>query len=128
MKKFIITEEEKNSILNQHIVATKRQYLSEEIKNVQGTLKSADKTQMLDAYDDLANKIKNDNQIFVVANTEGDVAIAGNSNQLRGKLFKPTDSISISGDGKLIVYPKGNMDQQIIVGSRNGKLILFVGA
>lgn len=128
MKKFIITEEEKNSILNQHIVATKRQYLSEEIKNVQGTLKSADKTQMLDAYADLANKIKNDNQIFVVANTEGDVAIAGNSNQLRGKLFKPTDSISISGDGKLIVYPKGNMDQQIIVGSRNGKLILFVGA
>ena len=67
MKKFIITEEEKNSILNQHIVATKRQYLSEEIKNVQGTLKSADKTQMLDAYDDLANKIKNDNQIFVGA-------------------------------------------------------------
>jgi peptidoglycan hydrolase-like protein with peptidoglycan-binding domain len=29
MKKFIITEEEKNSILNQHIQATKRQYLSE---------------------------------------------------------------------------------------------------
>ena len=30
MKKFIITEEEKNSILNQHIKATKRQYLKEE--------------------------------------------------------------------------------------------------
>lgn len=29
MKKFIITEEEKNNILNQHIEATKRQYLSE---------------------------------------------------------------------------------------------------
>ena len=29
MKKFIITEEEKKSILNQHIQATKRQYLSE---------------------------------------------------------------------------------------------------
>jgi peptidoglycan hydrolase-like protein with peptidoglycan-binding domain len=29
MKKFVITEEERNSILNQHISATKRQYLSE---------------------------------------------------------------------------------------------------
>ena len=29
MKKFVITEEERNSILNQHLSATKRQYLSE---------------------------------------------------------------------------------------------------
>lgn len=29
MKKFVITEEERNSILNQHISATKRQYLCE---------------------------------------------------------------------------------------------------
>lgn len=128
MKRFKIDQEERNSILEMHIKATQRQYLSEQNQNTQGTLKSAEKTQMLSAYSDLSNKIKNDNQIFVVANTEGDVAIAGNSNQLRGKFFKPTDKISISGDGKLIVYPKGSMDQQIIVASRNGKLVLFVGA
>jgi peptidoglycan hydrolase-like protein with peptidoglycan-binding domain len=35
MKKFIITEEERNSILGMHVNATKRQYLNENILNEQ---------------------------------------------------------------------------------------------
>jgi CRISPR/Cas system-associated protein Cas7 (RAMP superfamily) len=38
MKKFIITEEERNSILNQHIKATKRQYLKEEFSQGMTTI------------------------------------------------------------------------------------------
>lgn len=128
MKRFKIDQDERNSILEMHIKATQRQYLSEQSNNVQGTLKTAERSQMISNYSDLINKMANDNQVFVIANVDGDVSVAGNSSQLQGKFFKPTDNITFKGDGSLVVYPKGMVDQQFMVQPKNGKLMLFVGA
>lgn len=127
MKKFRIDENERERILNMHIEATQRQYLAEQTKNIQGTLKTAGKSPMIDGYSDLVKKITDDNQIFVVGNSEGVVSIAGNSSQLQGKQFRPNDSISMGENSSLVVYPKGLVDQQFMIEPRNGKLILFVG-
>lgn len=128
MKKFKIEEEEKNSILEMHIKATQRHYLSEQTKTIQGTIKTAGRSPMIEGYSDLLKKITDDNQIFIIANSEGLVSVAGNSSQLQGKQFKPTDSISMGDNSSLVVYPKGMVDQQFMIEPRNGKLILFVGA
>lgn len=128
MKRFKIDQDERNSILEMHIKATQRQYLSEQTKATQGTIKTADRSPMMSGYTDLMKKITNDNQIFVIGNSEGVVSVAGNSSQLRGKQFKSTDSISMGDNSSLVVYPQGMVDQQFMVEPRNGKLTLFVGA
>lgn len=128
MKRFKIDQEERNSILEMHIKATQRQYLNEQNKTIQGTLKNAGRSPMIDGYADLVKKITDDNQVFVIGNSEGAVSVAGNSSQLQGKFFKPTDSISMGDNSSLLIYPKGMVDQQIMIEPRNGKLIVFVGA
>lgn len=142
MKKFIINQKEKDAILEMHINATKRLYLTEQENKLQGTLQTAEKTPMIKSYTDLVKKIDDKNQIFVIANTQGNVSVAGNSgnssdtyasidgvsNQLRGKFFKPTDIIKFDGKGYVLVYPKDDIDQQFSIEPRGGKLLLFVGA
>lgn len=128
MKNYKIDPKERESILEMHIQATKRQYLSEQSNQVQGTLKGAERSSMMSAYKDLLDKISDDKQAFVIANTDGNVTVGGTSSQLKGKFFTPSDNIKFVGDGSLVVYPKGMIDQQFIVQPKNGKLVLFVGA
>lgn len=127
MKKFTIAQDERDAILEMHIKATQRQYLNEQSNDVQGTLKTAERSGMMNSYSDLIKKISDDNQQFVIGNVDGNVSIAGTSD-LKGKFFKPTDSIKFSGDGSLLVYPKGMVDQQFMIQPKSGKLVLFVGA
>ena len=128
MKTFKIDQDERQSILEMHINATKRQYLSEQSNQVQGTLKGAERSSMMSAYKDLLDKISDDKQAFVIANTDGNITVGGTSEQLKGKFFTPADNIKFIGDGSLVVYPKGMVDQQFIIQPKNGKLVLFVGA
>ena len=128
MKNFTINQKEKDAILEMHIKATQRLYLTEQQNKVQGTLKTAEKTQMMKSYSDSLKKIEDENQIFVIGNTEGVVSVAGNSNQLKGKFFKSTDTINFDGKGSLLVYPKGMVDQQFSIQPWGGRLALFVGA
>jgi hypothetical protein len=128
MKNFTINQKEKDAILEMHIKATQRLYLTEQQNKVQGTLKTAERTPMIQSYNDLLKKIEDENQTFVIGNTDGVVSVGGNSNQLRGKFFKSTDSINFDGKGFLLVYPKGVVDQQFSIQPRGGKLFLFVGA
>jgi hypothetical protein len=128
MKTYKIDPQERQSILEMHINATKRQYLSEQTNEVQGTLKGADKSSMIAGYKDLLDKIADDKQMFVIANSNGNVSVGATSSQLNGKFFTPSDTIKFIGNGMLVVYPKGMMDQQFIVQPKNGRLMLFVGA
>lgn len=85
-------------------------YISRNKKtNFKELFKPLKKTPMIKSYSDLVKKIDDKNQIFVIANTQGNVSVAGNpgnssdtyasidgvSNQLRGKFFKPTDRKSV---------------------------------
>jgi hypothetical protein len=129
MKTYKIDPQERQNILEMHINATKRQYLSEQNNEVQGTLKSADRSSMIGGYKELLDKIANDKQMFVIANTDGNVTVGSTpSSQLKGKFFTPSDNIKFVGNGTLVVYPKGMVDQQFMVQPKNGKLMLFVGA
>lgn len=128
MKNFTINQKEKDAILEMHINATKRLYLTEQQNKLQGTLQTAEKTPMMKSYTDLTKKIDDKNQIFVIGSTEGVVSVAGNDKQLRGKFFKSTDIIKFDGKGYVLIYPKDDIDQQFSIEPRGGKLLLFVGA
>ena len=128
MKKFKIDQQERDNILEMHIKATQRQYLSEQSNVVQGTLKGAEKSSMISGFKDLIDKISDDKGVFVIGNSSGNVSVGGTSDQLRGKYFTPSDNIKFVGGGMLVVYPKGDVDQQFIIQPKNGKLVLFVGA
>jgi hypothetical protein len=120
MKKFVITEEERNSILRMHVQATKTQYLGEQYSSkVEGTLMDA-----LDAgmMSDLMKLVKDPKQVFVIANKNGKVSTPNS------KMLSPMDKIMFNGDGSLIVYPKGDLEATFIIQPRKGKIMLFRGA
>lgn len=120
MNKFIITEEEKNSILGMHVQATKTQYLGEQYApKVEGTLMDAVDAGMM--YD-LMKLVKDPKQVFIIANKNGNVMTPN------PKMLSTKDKISFTGDASLIVYPKGDIESTFIIQPRKGKIMLYRGA
>jgi hypothetical protein len=119
-KVFRINESEKAEILEMHKEATKRQYMTEQFATVQGKLMDAVDGGMMGSY---MKMFKDPKQIFVVMDIDGDVKLPNS------KFLKPTDVISLNGrDSRVVVHPEGDVDTQVMIQPRDGKIMLFLGA
>jgi hypothetical protein len=120
MNKFVITEEERNSILGMHVQATKNQYLGEQYtQKVEGTLMGA-----VDGYmmSNMLKDFKDKNKVFIIGSIDGDVMLPNK------KMLKTTDNIIFNGNGQVVAYPKDNMDMQFIIKPNKGKITVYRGS
>lgn len=120
MNKFVITEEERNSILGMHVQATKTQYLGEQyLDSVEGTLMDAVDGYMMSS---MIKDFKTPGNVYTIGNISGNVQVPNK------KMLKTSDKIVFYGDGEILAYPQDDMDVQFIIKPNKGKLTVYRGS